>query len=183
MLIADSGGQSKNLSPNSMLNEVARLAILDLIKRILALELDGEIHFGEEGDVESCLPPEAISRGREALCFSVDLQGVSFLIWAPVNLFLPRLVSLSKDSSDKEAVVVSPREAVANQQLTAFVTLGGAELSVDDLAKLKNGDVIRLDKDLREPLSLVVQNATASFSGFLGSQGDLLAFQIEDLVD
>lgn len=180
------GGQNihpERLHSDSLMNAVARQALRDLFRRFFPSETVSNFKFSDEKTLETSLPNDALMPGREAICVSFKLREITIPIWVPVSSLLARIGFPPNVGSSGSERIVKPRQAVANQKLTGWVTLGRAELTVGALASLKAGDVIRMDKDLQEPLALVFENFSAGFSGYLGRQDDLLAFRIQELLD
>ena len=67
-----------------------------------------------------------------------------------------------------------------NVQLRAM--LGGATLPAADIANLQPGDVIVLDREVEEPLRVLVGNCER-FAGSAGTRGRKLALQLSGIVD
>jgi len=168
------------LSQDGMIYGLVRAALLDLAQRLLRPEPEAVLAVTDRGRLQECLPDEAFTPGREALQLTVELATASFRLWLPALPLLPRMEVSSRVSSVEDDRPVLAREALAEQKLTACVVLGEAELAIETLAHLKLGDVISMDKNLREPLTMLIENSEAKFSGFLGQRGGRLAFRVQE---
>lgn len=179
MLLADQEASAGDLSSGSILYGLVQSALFDLTRRILPLP-DGA--FGSEQDtLEALLPDEAFNRGNEAMHLSIDIQGIVLSLWVPISPLMPRISKALPKSTSNIGRLIKPREAIGHRKLPFEIYLGSAELTLGAISELKTGDVIHLDKDLRDPLRLVFDKSSVRFSGFLGKLNDHFAFRIDSL--
>lgn len=122
-----------------------------------------EVQFGEQ-------------TGGISLCFPLTV----------LEQILPRLTgqSLFENLSGREP---SPDQTVNDEQLLPMTIgvralLGGARIPALDIAHLQEGDVIVLDREVEDPLHILVGNCDR-FAGVAGTRGKRLALQVTAAVD
>ncbi len=71
---------------------------------------------------------------------------------------------------------------LAPMSVTVKTMLGGARVAASDIAQLEPGDVIVLDREVDEPLRVLIGNCER-FAGSPGTRGKRMALRIEGLVD
>ncbi len=121
-----------------------------------------EIQFGEQ-------------TGGISLCFPLTI----------LEQILPRLTGQSLFENRMQDLDVIER--VKDEQLLPMTIdiramLGNARVSALDIAHLQPGDVIMLDREVADPVHIMVGNCD-SFAGSPGTRGKRLALQLTGLVD
>ena len=102
-----------------------------------------------------------------------------FLRWFIPQACMLAYVSHISDSKKSSNSQRQQLEQIVQQIQAAFaVRLGGAQLSVLQLAQLRPGDVIMLDQRLQDPLVATV-GQTEKFHGWAGRVGSRQTFRIE----
>lgn len=179
MLLADQEASARNLPAESLLFGLIRSALLDLTLRLLPLP-EGEYGLGQD-TLAALLPDDAFTPGHEALHLTIDVQDAVIHSWLPLLPVLPRIGHALPEPSLTTGGLIKPREAIGNQRLSFEIHLGSAELTLGAIGKLAVGDVIRLDKDLQDPLNLVCGQSPLRFTGYLGKQHGHFAFLIDGI--
>jgi len=87
------------------------------------------------------------------------------------------LAALEKPAKPARAVVPA-RRAIESQPVSIEVVVGEAELLLREVGTLAVGDVVRLDRNIAEPLQLVVTGGETLGAGYLGTAGDRKAVQL-----
>jgi hypothetical protein len=172
-------GEQEPLAPTNLLCKLERSALLDLVERLLGREEEGVFVEAHAGRLDSCIPEGAFKPGRGILQLTVALARSYFYLWLPVLPLLPRIILPTGSRNDEKTRPVAPKKALAHQKVSGWVVLGEAELTIDALAQLKLGDVISLDKNLTEPMTMIIEKSAAGFSGYLGQKGDRLVFRVQ----
>ncbi|MEE8058560.1 MAG: FliM/FliN family flagellar motor switch protein [Pseudomonadales bacterium] len=163
-----------------LIQRVVRESLLDLMVRFLPhLDLETAA-VTQESIADYLIPEDSYGPGSGLLQLHVDAEGIGVMVCLPQSSLLSRL-STEITTESKESVPSPPNAALSNQKVTARVVLGDAELTLGALNQLKIGDVIKLDKPLQEPLSMLFDKSPVGFSGYLGREQDQLAFKVADL--
>ena len=122
-----------------------------------------EVQFGEQ-------------TGAISLCFPLTV----------LEQILPKLTgqSMFENRSNKERAI---GDRVKDHQLLPMTIgikamLGNARISALDIAHLQPGDVIMLDREVSDPLHVMVGNCDR-FAGAPGTRGKRLALQLTGIVD
>lgn len=183
LLLGEQKENPQRSSQTGIVKDLVHQALLDLARRMLGADVDTIFACTETETTAGSLPADAFNPGREILQGMVELGGISFSLWFPLAPLLSRLDWPSGILADKHVELVAPRDALASQRLSGRVILGEAELTLGVLANLRVGDVIQLDKNLGEPLSLEFEKSPVRFSGYLGRQSDRPVFQVDALLN
>lgn len=102
---------------------------------------------------------------------------------AALEPLLPRLsatawyAQTTGDTSDRASDQAELVAALQSVEIPLSATLGGAELSIDDLVGLEPGDVIRFDDRIDQPIRLSVMEEARAWS-IPGRIGDRVALRI-----
>ena len=77
------------------------------------------------------------------------------------------------DSNTEENIVISKQEfgLVKNVPINIEVYLGQCETSIGELFSLKSGEVLKLDKDVNEPISLKVNGQVVALGNLVAIDG------------
>lgn len=181
MLLAGQDASTASSRSTDIVSGMAESALLDLIAHVLP-PVEGEYIKSGEGTVDAWVPDSAFQPGNEALHLKIDIDGLGLHIWLPVRPFSDRITFPSPTLEMKAEELVAPREALSNQPMRFKVMLGSADLTLGAVASLRIGDVIRLDKDLQDPLTLIFDHSPARFTGYLGKAHNCYSFQIDGLL-
>lgn len=112
---------------------------------------------------------------------TLDIGGLGINVWVP-KVYLPEIGNDTQVLTDADtAQLVLRKEALAAKKVGLYVTLGEAEITIDELSNLKVGDVIGLDKHLDEPLIMERKGEKARFNGFLGSKMGNFGFLVDSV--
>jgi flagellar motor switch/type III secretory pathway protein FliN len=180
-LLAGQDTSAASSGPTDLVSGMAESALLDLIAHVLP-PAEGEYIKSGEDTVEACIPDSAFQPGNEAVHLKIDIDGLGLHIWLPVRPFADRITFPSPTQDIKSEELVAPREALSKQPMRFKVMLGSADLTLGAVANLRIGDVIHLDKDLQDPLTLIFDHSPARFAGYLGKMRDCYSFQIDGLL-
>lgn len=77
--------------------------------------------------------------------------------------------------------LVDVEKSIDHQPLGYRVGLGGAELTLDELVTLQVGDVLTLDHNINDMLTMRFDESPVSLSGYLGKVGDNKSFRVKSL--
>jgi flagellar motor switch protein FliM len=168
--------------------------ILRLIDELLPAITEGWAHMekvtptvGETALGPSLLRIAAPSHVVAVLTYEVRFAGQSeslavCLPHATLEPVLPRLSATAwyaqvEAGTDNEADRSAISHTLANVEVPLNAVLGGVELSVDELATLRPGDVIRFAERADQPVRLTVMDQAAAWA-MPGRVGDRLALRL-----
>ncbi len=180
MMFAGQEVIARSMAANDTVERLLQEAHEDLAIRLVP-QVGGGVFRSAAMSLEDSVPAESLSSGRGVLRLEVDFSGCAVSVWLPACSLVARIDSSVELTAEERNKFARPKEAISDQKLSARVLLGGAELSMGELAKIKIGDVIRLDKELQDPLLMEYEESSARFSGFLGRCDDAYAFQVDAL--
>ena len=132
-------------------------------------------------------PPEFVITAWYEMRFAEQIGGISLCF--PLTILeqiLPKLTGQSlfenrpNRSLSEEARVQSEQLLPMNVQMRAM--LGHTRVDAGDIANLQPGDVILLDREVDEPVRVMIGNCER-FAGFVGTRGRKLALQLSGVVD
>ncbi|MES9938914.1 MAG: FliM/FliN family flagellar motor switch protein [Candidatus Thiodiazotropha sp. 6PLUC2] len=183
MLTATPIEQLDESKPSLLLKEVALQALTDLAQRILS-----RTQSSNENNTfflkNKILPKEATAKGSGAMVIWVKVGDMPFAFFVS-----PRTVELYLDGSnlgrpkESRTKLVDVRQSLGRQKVKANISLGTAALSISELATIRIGDVVSLDKRINEPSAMKFDAYGTACEGFIGSKGNTLAFRISRIED
>ncbi len=163
-----------------LLMEVARNAMIELARRILSGSLSAydSIAFSV---TKEALPLGAKQRGSGAIVVKITINGLSFDFFVSPATVERYLKTIESPALPKRPELDSFPTALGQQTLRAKFSLGSADLSLKDLATIRIGDVVMLDKRFDEPAAMCVNENSGACEGFIGIKGKRLAFRVSQL--
>jgi len=192
------GGQGAVPTKNRDLTEIERKIIYSRLLRII--KLIGE-SWAEIFDVNcELIDMEANSQFTQIVApnemvvvvtIEVKIDGSSgminvclpYIVMKPV---LDKLSNLLLFSSGAKAISPEERELIRKKiewaKVPVKVTIGRAQITVQDLIQLEKGDVIPLNQAIKDPLSMYV-GEYKKFKGIPGLSGSRMAIQITDVLN
>lgn len=160
-----------------LLHGIAQQALLDLAQRMLSKNqpsYDNVPFFITDNQ----LPDSAEICGSGAIVIRIKV-GTLTLDYIVSPLTVERYIEdLEPPPQEKRKQLVELSSALGNQMVSAKVLLGSAELSLGELATIRIGDVVTLDKCVDQPASMRFGVNTDTCEGFIGIKGGSLAFRI-----
>jgi flagellar motor switch/type III secretory pathway protein FliN len=123
-------------------------------------------------------PAGAERRGSGAIVVSFTVGSLAFdYIISPVTL--ERYIeNMEKPVTEARPRLVPMPAALGNQKIRASVSLGSAELSLGELATIRVGDVVTLDRLVDQPASMRFGTDCHGCRGFIGVKDGALAFRV-----
>ncbi|MBV1787717.1 FliM/FliN family flagellar motor switch protein [Marinobacterium sp. D7] len=121
--------------------------------------------------------------GKGVIRCSINLGDVKLVVLMPAFKMAELYLSKHEMIGSNPTSMKSPLDAMGGQKIKGELSLGVFELSLGSLANLECGDVIKLDKNLGDPLSLRFNNTGANFFGHLGQYKSRFAFKVENISD
>lgn len=108
----------------------------------------------------------------------VSIGGFYFFIYLPKTI----------DGQDSDVAVCTDlleqrMNSLRHQRFSLDVTLAKTELTVNELSQIREGDVIRLDHQLSDPLYLHTENSTTVLQGFLCRNQEDLNIKVDSVVE
>jgi flagellar motor switch/type III secretory pathway protein FliN len=180
MLIGTTEETSEEMTASTLLQDVAHQALTELAQRILSgmqASYDSVPFFVTDNP----FPKGAELQGSGAVVIGVRIGKLSFnCIVSPMTVerYLEGLDTPNQESHQK---LTPLQAALGNQKLSARVSLGSAVLSLGELATIRVGDVVTLDKQINEPAAMRLGVNGDACEGFIGTKGNALAFRVAQL--
>ncbi|MGD8911373.1 MAG: FliM/FliN family flagellar motor C-terminal domain-containing protein [Candidatus Thiodiazotropha sp.] len=177
LLIGAVEDMSEEMALSTLLQDIAQQALADLAQRILS---------GTQATYDSVpffvtdkpFPKGAELRGSGAVVIGFRVSSLSFnCVVSPLTVerYLDGLDTSCQKSNRK---LIPLQAALGNQKLNARVSIGSAVLSLGELATIRVGDVVTLDKHINEPAAMRLGDNCDGCEGFIGTKGNALAFRI-----
>jgi flagellar motor switch/type III secretory pathway protein FliN len=171
-------------SQSFLLPDVAQQALIELAQRMLSGDRTPyeNIPFFI---TENLLPKDAEHRGSGTIVVRISIEELLFdYIVSPVTVER-YLKTVDSPPDEIRNQLTSLQSALGNQKLRTSVSLGSAELSLGELATIRIGDVVSLDKCINEPASMMfgANGTEVACEGYIGVKGNSLAFRISQLKD
>lgn len=122
-----------------------------------------------------------------ASTFDVELEKASgtmtlvipYAAIEPIKQKLSSGFQIESDQTDKKLWTKIFKEQLKDVALDVKVNLGEASISIEDLMKLKVGDVIPLNQDASKEIDILIEN-TKKFKGFYGVSHGSIAMKVTD---
>ncbi|MES9851125.1 MAG: FliM/FliN family flagellar motor switch protein [Candidatus Thiodiazotropha sp. L084R] len=130
------------------------------------------------------LPKEATAKGSGAMVIWIKIGDIPFAFFISrqiVELYLTGSNQGQPKESRSELIAV--KQALGKQKIKASISLGSAELSISELATIRIGDVVSLNKRIDEPSAMKFDAYGTACEGFIGTKEDALAFRISRIED
>ena len=138
------------------------------------------IQITSPGEIVALITLEVQVAGRYSglmsLCFPYPVLETILSQLSAQHIFQTK--GISPTPEDKQKILTR----LSNTTMQVNVLLGDVEVTVKDLFELKIGDVLQLDKPVKEDL-LVVVNEIPKFFARPGTKNDKVAISITDIVD
>ena len=188
------GGKSEGSRRERPLTDIDQSLLRGLVEHMLN---DIKMAWGKMVNIEPGLEDSTVNQhwvqmlmGNDRvmlITFELSIQNISgtMNLYIPFGLLKPIANVLNPHvwiTGRKEKVIDPVQRQAAIKSLGSVplpvrVYLGNAMLSLGELANLKSGDVIQLDKSVRQKLSVQVANQVL-FRGQIGRSGNHLAVQV-----
>ncbi len=180
LLVGAADEASEEMASSALVQDVARQALIELAQRILSgtqAAYDSVAFFVTDNP----FPPDSRLRGSGAILIGFRLGSLRFdYVVSPVTVER-YLEGLDKPQQETRRQLTPLQAALGNQRLNARVSLGSAELSLGELATIRIGDVVTLDKAIDEPAAMRLGMNGDACAGFIGTKGESLAFRISEI--
>ncbi len=177
------GKEDSEPDPNTssfLLMEVARSAMIELAQRMLSgsqTNYDSVPFFV----TKKVLPEQVKQHGSGAIAVKVGIGSLSFDIFFSPATVERYLKSVEQPDEKQRPVLASFTQALGKQKVRAKVSLGSADLSLKELATIRVGDVVPLDKRCDEPASMSFNGNGGACEGFIGVRGSAMVFRVSRL--
>jgi hypothetical protein len=177
MLLCGQKVLPQSIASEDMAQDLVEIALLDLAHNLLPLS-EGAYQV-DKAPVETFLAGEASDPVNKTLYLLVDLGDVAMHVWLPLGPVLSRMAGVMPDPDQCSGDMIKREQAIGRQPMSCEIQLGSAELTVGTVSRLGVGDVIRLDKELKDYLYMVFKESPIRFGGYLGKQRDRFAFRVD----
>ncbi|MEW8024310.1 MAG: FliM/FliN family flagellar motor switch protein [Candidatus Thiodiazotropha sp.] len=180
ILVGVTNGDLHEMASSRLLRDIAQQALTDLAQRILA---GNQAAFGSVPFfvTDNQLPKGTMLRGSGAIVIKLNIGGL-YVHYVISPMTVERyLNTLGTPDQESRQSLTPLHTALANQELSARVSLGSATLSLGELATIRIGDVVTLDKHINEPASMRLGINGDVCEGFIGIKGESLAFRISQI--
>lgn len=164
---------------SSLISDIVRDLMKDLVTTLLKLKSSTIItETAKEVAKYSKLDYEVLNPLRY-FRLEISVGDVGINVWVPKSfLATDNAEQLLPDGAPHP---VSRHQALEERGVSLYVTLGEAEITIEELGNLKVGDVIGLDKNLDEPLSMERAGSEPRFIGYLGSTKGQFGFLVDSI--
>ncbi|MEW8149566.1 MAG: FliM/FliN family flagellar motor switch protein [Candidatus Thiodiazotropha endolucinida] len=177
ILVGVMDGDLHEMASSRLLRDIAQQALTDLAQRLLAgnqATYDSVPFFVTDNQ----FPKGAMLRGSGAIVIKLNIGGL-YVHYVISPMTVERyLKTLGNPDQELRQKLTPLQTALANQELSARVSLGSATLSLGELATIRIGDVVTLDKHINEPASMRLGKNGDVCEGFIGVKGKSMAFRI-----
>ncbi|WP_316369613.1 FliM/FliN family flagellar motor C-terminal domain-containing protein [Candidatus Thiodiazotropha sp. CDECU1] len=182
ILIGVTDKELRKMASSTLLQDVAQQALSELAQRILSAN---KTAYESVPIVvtDNPMPKGSELRGSGALALNIRIGGLSLdYVVSPMTVerYLEAQESPAQTSPQK---LTRLHAALANQKLSARVSLGSAALSLGELATMRIGDVVALDKHIDEPALMRLGFNGDACDGFIGTKGESLAIRLSRVGD
>jgi flagellar motor switch/type III secretory pathway protein FliN len=173
----------RKMASSTLLQDIAKQALTELAQRFLS---GNKTAYDNIPIVvtDNPVPKSAELRGSGTIVIELNIGGLSFYyVVSPMTVerYLGNLKSPEHISRQKKLTHI--QAALANQKINASVSLGSATLSLDELATMRVGDVVTLDKHIDDPASMRLGFNGDVCEGFIGIKGESLAIRLSQIED
>lgn len=177
MLIAAKAQEMDELASSMLLRTAARQALIELAQRLLSgfqASHDNIPSFVTDNPLPK--GAELLGSGAMVISFKVDSTAFDYVV-SPVTV--ERYIEAVDAPTREKGKELAPlNTALGNQKVRASISLGSAELSLGELASIRIGDVVTLDKLIDQPASMRFGVNGHACEGFLGVKENSLAFRV-----
>lgn len=113
---------------------------------------------------------------------SGDLGNGTIILCIPVMTLEAIMVKSKLEKVNRQDEISIIKDVINEVELTASVVLGMTQLSLNEIIKLKAGDVVKLDNKINEDLRMEVEEKIKCY-GKPGVIGKKMAFQVSSVVN
>lgn len=171
-----------NTAANSAGGDIARALEIELLRgliRALLMESGRADPLDPVTWSDGIDDDDSFDAVRGFVCAEYQLRGshaglVMMLYPETTSAYLATLERAVKPAG----AMVPAGHALESQPVRVEVVAGEAELLLQELATLAVGDVVRLDRNIAQPLQLVISGGEAISAAHLGAAGDQKAVQL-----
>lgn len=171
------GGDGEEQS-SSLSSDIVRDLMKDLVTTLLKLKSSTIITETAKEAGYSKLDYEVLNPLKYFL-LEVNVGNVAINVWVPKSFLAVDSEELLQPDGAPQPI--SRHQALAERSVSLYVTLGEAEITIEELGNLKVGDVIGLDKSLDEPLSMERSGTETKFTGYLGAKNGRFGFLVDSI--
>lgn len=108
---------------------------------------------------------------------SGDLGNGTFILCIPVAILEMLMIKTKSEKIGRQKEIANIENVIREVELNASVVFGATQLSLNELVKLKTGDVVMLDNKITEDLCLMIDGKARHY-GKPGVVGKKMAFQM-----
>ena len=108
---------------------------------------------------------------------SGDLGNGTFILCIPVAILEMLMIKTKSEKIGRQKEIANIENVIREVELNASVVFGATQLSLNELLKLKTGDVVMLDNKITEDLCLLIEGKAKHY-GKPGVVGKKMAFQM-----
>ncbi len=108
---------------------------------------------------------------------SGDLGNGTFILCIPVAILEMLMIKTKSEKIGRQKEIANIENVIREVELNASVVFGATQLSLNELLKLKTGDVVMLDNKITEDLCLMIDGKARHY-GKPGVVGKKMAFQM-----
>ncbi len=150
----------------ALVKEVAEEALDDLARTFLVSPeiVSVELESGEKDG----LPDSASRPGAGSVRIALDVGGLSLDMVVSHAVLRGHVASSSGASKGTQQPLYPLQKALGKELVTATLTLGSVEISVQDLVSLQVEDVLALDRSVDEPAALKFDDSPLCCEAYLG---------------
>lgn len=129
-------------------------------------------------DVSRNVPKEVSEKGSGCVAVLLSLNDVSLNLLCSAELVRQLLADTDFEPAPSNSRdLISLSQALSRRRVVGSVRLGTAELTIEDLLSIQEGDVLSLEEKLNSPAILSFGGKNA-FKVLLGKKGDKVAVRI-----
>lgn len=123
-------------------------------------------------------PEDPQQEGKGAISLSVRIKNTQIVFVLSSKSVDKWLQALPTVVSSKAPKLNSVNESMQECTVPIHIHFGGTDLKMSELMSLEEGDVLRLDSKIENPVDLIIDGSEIQLKGYLGKQSNKMAIRL-----
>lgn len=159
---------------SKVVKEVVMRALENMMEPLMGYPITAR-RFDEEN---MQFPEDPLAEGQGAISLSVRIRNSQINFVLSSRSVQKWLEGLPAVISSKAPVLQPVGVAMDESKIGIHVDFGGTELRMSELASLEEGDVLRLDSKIEDPVSIIIHGTTIDLKGYVGKHAQNMAIRL-----